>query len=674
MNNYFVNPGPFFAKKAFFGLFTRFLDAVHEKTKKRDVIVRFVEPLKNLNERQKEAVLKTEGPLLIVAGAGAGKTKTITHRIAHLISKGVQGRNILAVTFTNKAAKEMRERVERLIETPKGGSPLLTTFHALGARLMREFHAEAGVARGFVIWDRDDSTRALKRIIESLDLGDLTPRSVLSAISKQKGEGVSVSDFEKDAKQYRERQIAQVWNGYEKTLTEEDALDFDDLLLRTLTLLRKDSRVLNLLQNRWQYITIDEYQDTNRSQYEIARLLAGEKRNICVVGDIDQNIYSWRGADIEHLLGFETAFPGAQVVTLEQNYRSTRTILSAANSVIEKNVRRKKKNLFTENETGEPIGIYGARNEMDEAWFVAQTIQKLASEGQSLGEIAILYRENFQSRVLEEALLHFSIPYRVLGTRFFERAEVKDVLSYMRAARNPKSKGDLARIVATPPRGIGKTTLEKMFAGESLPGAAGLKVQKFRDSLAKIKHAIETLPASEAVRFTVEESGIEKMLTSDNEEGQERLANIRELVNLATRYDDSSAGLLPPEGIERLLEEAALQSEQDGLEQARTGIALMTVHASKGLEFDAVFVTGLEQGLFPSIRNDGDRDNEEERRLFYVAVTRARKRLFLSYANARMKYGSREAGLPSEFFNDIDDRLLATEKPKRGLLDEMYIE
>ena len=628
----------------------------------------------DLNERQKQAVLKTEGPLLIVAGAGAGKTKTITNRIAHMMTGGVSGYRILALTFTNKAASEMRERVRKLLPENAGAMPLLTTFHALGARLLREFHAEVGVARAFVIWDRDDSIRAIKRIIEQLGFGNVNPRTFLSGISKQKGNGITIDAFETENSNWRDEDLARVWREYEKALKEEDALDFDDLLLRVFTLLRNNPQVLSKLQNRWTHLTIDEYQDTNRVQFEIAKLLAGEARNICVVGDIDQNIYSWRGADIEHLLHFEEVFPGTTSVLLEQNYRSTRTILTAANAVIAKNVRRKEKNLFTENETGEPIVLYTARNEMDEAWYVAQTIQKRIAEGTPAGEIAILYRENFQSRALEEALIHFNVPYRVLGVRFFERAEVKDTLSYLRAARNSKSKSDLARIVAVPPRGIGKTTLEKMLAGETLPGAAGLKVQKFRDQLAKIKHALETLPASEAVRYAAEESGIEAMLKTDNEEGGGRLLNIFELVNLAVRYDD----VLPPEGIERLLEEAALQSEQDTLEEKggkleRNSVSLMTVHASKGLEFDAIFVTGLEQGLFPSMRENTDRDTEEERRLFYVAITRARKLLFLSHAHERMKYGSREVALPSEFFDDIDQRLIVQNKPKRGLLDDLYI-
>lgn len=609
--------------------------------------------LEGLNEPQRSAVLHTEGPLLIIAGAGAGKTKTITHRIAHLIAQGVPPRQILAVTFTNKAAGEMRERVRALI--PEGrGVPLLATFHSLGVRLLREFSEQAGVPRNFAIWDRDDSQRALKRILG--EGSSLSPREVIARISRAKGIGLTAREFTERAQNFRDKDIARAWEAYDKALRDEGALDFDDLLCRPLQLLREHADVRELLQKRWAYITIDEYQDCSAAQYEIARLLAGEKKNLCVVGDTDQNIYSWRGADIEHLLGFETQFPGARVILLEQNYRSTRTILSAANSIIEKNRRRKPKTLFTENGTGEAISLFAAQNEMEESWFVAAKCQELIEGGVKPSEIALLYRENFQSRTLEEALLHFGVPYRVLGTRFFERKEVKDVLSYLRASLNEKSSIDLARAASTPPRGIGKTTLEKARAmgDDSLTGAARAKMQSFRTLLARIKEAIQQVPASEAVRFAVEVSGMEGLYKKDNEEGEERLENIQELVNLSTRYDYAE----PPTGIEQLLEEAALQSDQDELREDIAAVSLMTVHASKGLEFDAVFITGLEQGLFPHAVQGDTRDPEEERRLFYVALTRARQRVFLSFAAERMKYGSREGALPSEFLGDIDERLI----------------
>lgn len=612
--------------------------------------------IESLNERQKEAVLHTEGPLLIVAGAGAGKTKTITHRMAHLMESGVPGRAILGLTFTNKAAGEMRERVRTLV-ADKGGIPFLTTFHALGVRLLREFAAQAHLPRHFSIWDRDDSVRALKSALEELGMKEQSPRSMLSRISRLKGDGVVLAEYASAALGFREKAVARAWEAYEKRLRAEEALDFDDLLVCSLRLLQESPDVLSLLQNRWTHITIDEYQDTNAIQYEMARLLAGERKNICVVGDIDQNIYSWRGADIAHLLSFEKSFPGTKAIVLEQNYRSTRTILSAANSVIVKNTRRLPKHLFTENATGEPLLMYAAGNETDEAWFVAQTTQGLLERGVRPADIAVLYRDNFQSRAIEEAFLQVSIPYRVLGTRFFERKEVKDVLAYIRAALNKKSIVDVSRIIATPPRGIGTSTLAKMLRGEesSLPPAAQKKIAAFRDTLAHIAQAAMTLPASETVRYVLEVSGLETMFKKAGDEGEERLQNVRELLNLAVRYDHAN----PPEGVEQLLEEVALASEQDSLDASAGAVSLMTVHASKGLEFDAVFITGLEQGLFPSTREDEERDPEEERRLFYVAVTRARKQVFLTYARERMKYGSREHTLPSEFLSDIDERLIA---------------
>ncbi|MBP9757476.1 MAG: UvrD-helicase domain-containing protein [Candidatus Pacebacteria bacterium] len=626
-----------------------------------------VKYFEGLNDRQKEAAAHTEGPLLIIAGAGAGKTKTITHRIAHLIETGIPARQILAVTFTNKAAGEMRDRIRNLVPEGKG-MPMVSTFHSLGVRLLREFHEEAGLAKGFTIWDRDDSNRAVKAALDRMSVEQWPPRSILSSISRQKGDGVAQREFAGKTHSYRDQVVAQVWEQYEKALRDEGALDFDDLLFRTLSLLRDSERVQTLLQNRWPHITIDEYQDTNKAQYEIARRLAGEKRNICVVGDIDQNIYSWRGADIAHLMEFEFTFPGAKVVTLEQNYRSTRTILSAANAVIEKNKNRKPKILYTDNGIGEPITLYGAKNEVDEAWFIAQQAALLIEQGKRPSEIAILYRENFMSRTLEEAMIRHGVPYRVLGTRFFERKEVKDMLSYLRAAMNPQSKIDLMRIVAVPPRGIGKVTLEKMLEGKDaeLTGATGAKVAAFRGLITKISHAINTLPTSEAVRFTLEITGMESMF-GKTEEGRERLANVQELVNFATKFDYE----LPVEGMEKMLEEAALQSDQDELQEKLEQVSLMTIHASKGLEFDVVFVTGLEQGLFPAIRqNDAGRDEEEERRLFYVALTRARERLYLTYASERMKYGSREYAIPSEFIDDIDARLLKTMQRKRSLLDD----
>ncbi|MDP3646242.1 MAG: UvrD-helicase domain-containing protein, partial [bacterium] len=420
--------------------------------------------LNALNQAQKEAVLHRGGPLLIVAGAGAGKTKTITHRIAHLIESGIPAHKIVALTFTNKAAGEMRDRVRALVPSDRG-LPIVATFHSLCVRILREFGQIVGVGERFSIWDRDDQTKTMKRVLKSIDREDENPRSLLAAISREKGNSVVRAEYAEKAETYRQRDIAKAWYLYENELAESSALDFDDLLLKVLELFESSPRTRELLQNRWSHITIDEYQDTNTVQYEIARHLTGEAMNICVVGDLDQCIYTWRQAKLENLLSFERSFSGTKIIRLEENYRSTGTIIAAANSVIEKNRNRIPKQLLATRETGEPIYLFEARDETDEAYFIAAHIQKLMSKSVAAKEIAVLYRDNFQSRALEEALLASSIPYRVIGTRFFERKEVKDVLSYVRAALNPRSEQDLARIIAIPPRGIGHATLAKILAG-----------------------------------------------------------------------------------------------------------------------------------------------------------------------------------------------------------------
>lgn len=623
-----------------------------------------VNHLSGLNDRQKEAAEHLEGPLLIVAGAGAGKTKTITHRIAHIIAQGARPDSILAVTFTNKAAAEMRSRalallgLEPSLSPFSSRSPRMTTFHSLGVQILREHAGTSAIPTSFNIWDRDDSTRLIKRILTERGLERFTPRAVLGRISREKGKAQTVASFAESAHSFETEEIAEVWRRYEEGLRHEGALDFDDLLLHTLLLLRENAVVREKLRERWQHLTIDEYQDTNRVQYEIARTLAGERMNICAVGDIDQNIYSWRGADPRYTLSFERDFPNAKVILLEENYRSTQTILSAANAVIAKNTRRFEKRLFTGNPTGEAITLYAGASDREEAQFVARTTRELLGSGVLASEIAVLFRENFQSRALEEAFIWAGIPYRVLGVRFFDRAEVKDVLAYVRAALNPRALTDFARAAGTPTRGIGKQTLEKIARGEdaALSGAARAKVDAFRGLLGKIRTALLEKTASEALRYTVLESGIERLLAEGDDEARERLTNIFELISHAMRFDELPA----PQGIEKLLEDAALMGEQDALQDSRERpVSLMTIHAAKGLEFDAVFVTGLEQGLFPSERaNDTERDDEEERRLFYVALTRAKKYLYLTLAGARMKYGSREHTIPSSFLHDIDERLI----------------
>jgi DNA helicase-2/ATP-dependent DNA helicase PcrA len=626
-----------------------------------------VKHLEGLNEAQKQAVMHSDGPILIVAGAGAGKTKTITHRIVQLISTGTAPQAILAVTFTNKAAGEMRERVGNLLGMGELSAystrgPLITTFHSLGARLLREFAEEAGIPPAFAVWDRDDSSRALKKILKDIGYEDrFPPRQILSAISRAKGDGETWEDHLRDHSAYKQA-VGEAWRAYDAMREKEGALDFSDLLAKTVGLLAKQPQVLAKLQDRWHYLTIDEYQDTNRSQFEIARLLAGEKKNICAVGDMDQCIYSWNGADIGNLMSFERQFPGTRIVLLEENYRSTQTIITAANGVISKNKNRYDKRLNTNNPTGAAISLFAGETERDEAFYIAREARSLLGSGVKPSEIAVLFRQNFQSRSLEEAFITTGIPYRVLGVRFFDRAEVKDVLSYIRAARNPASSVDFARAAGSPSRGIGATTLEKYFAGAPLAAAAQKKLDAFRTLLRRIREASEALPASQAVHFALRESGLETLLNADDE-GKERLGNVFELVAHATRFD----ALPAPEGIALLLEDAALMGEQDALQKREEAVSLMTVHASKGLEFDAVFVTGLEHGLFPQEREGDDRDTEEERRLFYVALTRARNYLYLTLAGSRLKYGTRERTVPSGFLDDIDQRLISFAEPQERL-------
>jgi DNA helicase-2/ATP-dependent DNA helicase PcrA len=625
--------------------------------------------LNDLNPRQREAAMATEGPLLILAGAGAGKTKTLTYRILRLIREGVSPSEVLAITFTNKAAKEMRERVGHLLGHDPAALPatnfglrrdlpFVSTFHALGVYLIREEYAAVGVPKRFSIYDRSDSKAAVKAAMVDLGFDPKMhdPGKVLGAISRGKGDMLTPDSYAQHSKNRMAVVVAPVWRRYEEILAREKALDFDDLLFRAAHLLENDAAARARWQARWRYIHIDEYQDTNEVQYRIAKALAAKERHICAVGDTDQNIYSWRGATIKNIMAFERDYPDAKVVLLEQNYRSTQTILAAANQVISKNKNRHDKNLFTENGPGQKIVLKEALDEMGESRWVAEESAAAIRDGVSPSEIAVLYRANYQSRALEEAMLRAGIPYRVIGTRFFERREVKDAMSFLRAATSADDIACFRRAAAAVPRGLGPVTLLKALEGkdEELPPAGRAKVAAFRAILAEIGEAARTLVPSEAVKRALQLSGMEKMLREEGPEGEERLENVRELASLATKYD----GLPPEEGMDRLLEDAALASDQDELEGAPEGVRLMTIHAAKGLEFERVFVVGLEQGLFPNMGfGDSDRDVEEERRLFYVALTRARKRLFLSRAMVRTVYGERRVSPASEFLADIDETL-----------------
>lgn len=622
--------------------------------------------IKNLNPAQKEAVLHTEGALLVLAGAGSGKTRVITHRIVHLVHQGIAPHNILAVTFTNKAAREMQERVNDLIKkfppserAAVDSQPLVSTFHSLGVRIIRQYHQHLNLPRHFTIFDRTDSLRAIKSALEKggFNPKEFEPRKMLSKISRAKGDAETVQSFADTADSFPDQVTAKVWGFYDEILKTEGALDFDDLLNKTLFLIKNNPPIQTDLQNKFKYIHIDEYQDTNAVQFSLAKLLTtSATTNICAVGDIDQNIYSWRGADIKNILQFEREFANSATILLEENYRSTQTIIAASNEIIEKNHNRVPKAVFTSNEEGEKITLYAAMNAQDEADFIANQCQELIKEGTNPADIAILYRTNFQSRILEESFLKHNLPYQLLGTKFYDRKEIKDVLSYLRFALNPQSVVDLTRIINEPARGIGKVTLLKVVEGrkEELKGAMLEKVERFYQIISDIKDEALTKPLSETIKFIIKRTGIETELKKNGtEDDLSRLENLQELVTLSQKFDE----LPSEEAIEKLLETASLQSDQDELKDKKEldAIRLMTVHAAKGLEFNNVFICGLEEGLFPHERLDETGiDHEEERRLFYVALTRAGKKLFLTYAHIRTIYGSQKINVPSSFINDIN--------------------
>lgn len=648
--------------------------------------------LAGLNEAQKTAVLHERGPLLIVAGAGAGKTKTITHRIFHLIKNGVTPESIMAITFTNKAAKEMGERLSHLAQDDTrdwevGKKPWVSTFHALGVRLIKENLAYFNLPKFFQIIDKDESVKLIKQALKEggtpTDNG--LPQKISNTISKQKNlmrgpdEYLTYAHGGNPARSHEGsgaggesfvNLVVETWKKYESFKKASYSLDFDDLLLKAILLLRDNPERLKIYQERWQYIHIDEYQDTNAVQYTLSKLLAGERRDICVVGDADQSIYSWRGADFTNILRFEEDYPEAKVVTLKENYRSTQVILDFANSVIAKNKKRKEKNLFTRKKGGEEIALIVGMDENEEAELVAEAIEKLIQSEQAQAKnIGVLYRANYQSRAIEEALINNRTPYQVVGTRFFDRQEIKDVFAILKCSLNPEDIGSTKRALGALSLGIGKVAIAKIFSGQelSLSGKVKTKLENFRKMQSVIKQAVNTELPSELIKFIVKRSGLgDQLAESKDEQDKERLENIRELVTLAKRYDIFPLG----EGLEQMLTDTALIADQDTIKDGG-GVRLMTVHAAKGLEFDYVFVMGLEQDLFPSaprMSEESECDNEEERRLFYVAITRARKKLYLCYAEARTIFGSLQPRLPSEFLADLNEEEL-DEKQSGWLID-----
>ncbi len=637
--------------------------------------------LDELNEAQRRAVLAKDGPISVLAGAGAGKTRVLTTRMYHLVREGVSPERILAVTFTNKAAREMRQRVQHMLgleasstkhQVAKTEMPFIATFHGLGRELLERYGSAIGIPRFFSVYDRDDSQKIIAQALKALDVSvkELSPRAVLARISRHKGEGMSEQEFrEKSARaSFGNRITSEVWRIYEKKLAEEKALDFDDLIVKPVRLLEAFPDIRAQAESRWDYIHIDEYQDTNVLQARLANMLAAKHKNLFVVGDVDQCIYSWRNATIENLLNFDKEHPNTQTIILEQNYRSTKNLVAAANAVIEKNKNRKEKRSTTENKEGERISVHMAVNAEDEARWIAMKIRELMRAGEKPEEIAILFRTNFQSRALEEGFLRAGVPYKLLGTHFFQRAEVKDVLAWIRLSVDSSREADKVRAAASPPRGLGRVTLAKLATGGRGELRAGelAKVEAFEQIIQELSLSAELLVPSEFVKLVIEKSGMRRaMLEEGSEEDRERFENIEELASVAARYD----GMPGKEGIALFLAESALASDQDemdhpsthsGQEDEKRGVLLMTVHSAKGLEFNTVFVSGMEEGLFPheDIGGERERDEEEERRLFYVAITRAKTRLYLTLARIRKIYGSDTFSAPSSFLADIDSSLI----------------
>jgi len=889
--------------------------------------------LENLNDNQKRVVLHKDGPLLVLAGAGAGKTRAISHRVAHLVSQGVEPNRILAITFTNKAAAEMKERINSLlreVDSFANTSPFVSTFHALGVYILRKSGRSVGVPRDFSVLDKDDSLSLMKSATKDLGLDpkQFQPAKMQSVISRNKGDLIGNKEFsDSSGEDFFPGTLSKIWNRYEEYLQKQKALDFSDLIYKTVLLLQKDKEVREHYQNLWQYIMIDEYQDTNKGQYELSKILSAKHKNICVIGDIDQCllpdtkistpkgvkkiseikkgekviaasgdgnfcesevlrtkkrsyegeiieiktksgkklkltprhivfagfsmdseyphyfpqgtarsdhskkrvnlritlfgdkrgtatspwglhrisinsadlelrdklkrhsfkvrngkkhdwrleiarvdyaeieeivdklvaieknlivtksafltkekkflfqpaanlypsmkiasmnskkeiaedeiksvkketykgdvydldinkvhnyiangvsvhncIYSWRGADYRNIVNFEKDYPDNILVVLEENYRSTQTILEAAATIIEKNKMRKPKRLIAKKEKGAEITLFEARNEQEEAEFVASKIKDIFAEGDEGdgGEVAVLYRANFQSRAMEEACLKYGVPYQILGTQFYQRKEVKDIFAFLRAAMKPESMLDIKRVINVPPRGIGKVTILNHFSGKKLSAEAEKRVAGFFRLLEITKEKIENSTPADAIRFVMRESGYQKFLEEGGDDDRERLENLKELVSIAGRYE----GLPTPDGVAKLLEDAALMSDQDALlnenkngkNTAQKAVRLMTVHSAKGLEFSNVFVVGLEDGLFPhkGFGDSGPEREEEERRLFYVAVTRAKEKLFLTFSLSRMVFGSKQLNIPSQFISDIPEHLIQVEE--RGKIEKV---
>lgn len=641
--------------------------------------------LDGMNDKQAEAVQTTEGPLLIMAGAGSGKTRVLTHRIAYLIDeKFVNPWNILAITFTNKAAREMRERALAL--SPATKDTLIATFHSMCVRILRREADHIGYNRNFTIVDPGEQRTLMKRIVKALNLDPKkwSERSILATISNAKNDLLDERAYELGASDLYSQTVARCYKAYQEELRRSEAMDFDDLIMMTLRLFDQNPDVLAYYQQRYQYIHVDEYQDTNHAQYQLVTLLASRFKNICVVGDADQSIYGWRGADMQNILDFEKDYPDARVVLLEENYRSTKKILQAANEVIQHNRHRRPKKLWTQNADGEQIVYYRANDERDEAVFVASTISNMCLElGKSFKDFAVLYRTNAQSRTIEEALLKSNIPYTMVGgTKFYSRKEIRDVIAYLTVVANPSDNISFERIVNEPKRGVGPGTLDKLrqFAygqGQSLleaassleqsplKGKAAQAMLALASFLSDLRADLDQLSITALAEALLEKSGYLDMLRVQNTlESQARIENIEEFLSVTKSFDEVSAQQQEHEaGIDRLgrfLNDLALIADSDDGNAETAEVTLMTLHAAKGLEFPVVFLIGMEEGVFPLARAAEDQDElEEERRLAYVGITRAEECLFLTNANTRTLFGKSSYNRPTRFLKEISEDLLS---------------
>lgn len=635
-----------------------------------------------LNPQQAEAVINTEGPMLIMAGAGSGKTKVLTCRVANLLQKGVRPYRILAITFTNKAAAEMRERVNNM-SGPAAKDVWLFTFHAFCARFLRmEIDKLPGYGGNFAIYDTADSQNLIKQILKEMNLDDkrFQPSGILSRISNAKNALQDAAAFARQVGDFYEQKVADIYSRYEQKLQLNNALDFDDLLMLSIKLLQENKEVREKYQDRFDYLLVDEYQDTNHAQYLLTKFLAAKHRNICVVGDADQSIYGWRGADIQNILDFEKDYPDAKVIKLEQNYRSTQIILDAANAVIENNTGRKPKNLWTENKSGADIIYFQAVDERDEARFVIEQLQNLQrTENKKLGDMAILYRTNTQSRIFEEMLIKSGISYNMVGgLKFYERKEIKDIIAYLRVIFNPADSLSLLRIINVPKRGIGDASLAKIQAYaaannvslfEAVSNAAAIDGLSSRfvsklDDLAGIIFELMNLaseaPVEDLIDRVLRDTGyLEELENERTPQAQSRIDNLHELISVAQEFAASEE----ENNLENFLAHVALVSDIDDTELGEDAITLMTLHSSKGLEFPVVFLVGMEEGLFPHARTLMDETEiEEERRLCYVGITRAKEKLFLSSTKMRTIYGNTVTYPPSRFLQEIPARLVKTIK------------